>query len=173
MPDEEQPRSYLEIIGRLLPEATGFYTGRQISNLISMVAFIDGAIVRIISAYFAADKARASYLADNVVDRMPFDRKLKTLEYVLKQNAWKDEFPELISQLRPLFTLRDELAHSFLDEDVREDGRDFVFTRYSWRDGDYKEVTVRLSDVAEAIRRAQAPVLEDLMAIASRVEPQE
>jgi hypothetical protein len=165
-----QLQSYVELIGGILQEAPGLYGGSEISNLISMAAFIDGAIVRVISTYFAADKPKASYLADNIVDRIPFDRKLKTLTHVLKRNTWDHEFPNLITQLRQLFQLRDELAHSFLDDEVRTQDNDLVFTRYSWADGGYQEVSVSIAAITKAKKIAQETILEDLMMILGRVE---
>jgi hypothetical protein len=165
-----QPQDVANLIGRFLSRIPKLYAGDQVGNLLSMAAFIDSAIVRVISSYFVSDKAKASYLADNIVDKMSLDRKLAILKYVLGQNSWESEFPKLIPQLRGLFSLRNELAHSFLDDEVREEGDDIVFTRYSWRDGDYKEVSVSLSAVTNTKETAEREILENLMIIISRIE---
>ena len=165
-----QSRDVADFVERFLSRVPKLYAGDQVNSLLSMAAFIDGAIVRMISAYFTSDKTKASYLADNIVDKMSLDRKLTVLKYVLGQNSWESEFPELISQIRELFNLRNELAHSFLDNDVREEGDDVVFTRYSWRDGDYKEVSVSLSAVTNTKETAEKAILENLMTIISRIE---
>ena len=173
MPDEDQsgqPQRIEDWIGKFISRVPKLYARDQVSSLISMTAFIEGAIVRLILAYFASDKAKASYLADNIVDRITLDRKLATLKYVLRQNAWEGEFPHLITQLRKLFSLRNDLAHSFLDDEVREEGDDTVFTTYSWRDGDYKEVSVSLNAIANINKTAEAIILENLMTIISRIE---
>lgn len=173
MPNEDQsgqPQEVTDFIGRFLSRIPKLYAGDQVSNLLSMAAFIEGAVVRLISSYFTSEKTKASYLADNIVDRMPLDRKLAVLKYVLGQNSWESEFPKLISQLRELFSLRNELAHSFLDDEVREEGDDIVFTRYSWRDGDYKDVSVSLSAVTNTKETAEREILENLMIIISRIE---
>lgn len=168
----ERPQDIVGAIGGFLPRIPKLYAGDQIKGLLGIAAFVDGAIVRIISAYFASDKAKAIYLADNIVDKMSMDRKLKVLEYALRENAWEGEFPDLISQLRKLFALRNELAHSYIDDEVGQEGEDLVFTRYSWRDGDYKEDIVSLSAIANANETAQKIILEALMTIVFRVEPE-
>lgn len=95
-----QPQEVTDFIGRFLSRVPKLYAGDQVSNLLSMAAFIEGAVVRLISSYFTSEKTKASYLADNIVDRMPLNRKLAVLKYVLGENSWESEFPKLISQLR-------------------------------------------------------------------------
>ena len=118
-------------------------TDRHIVDVITMAAIAEGFIAELISEYFAPDRAKAQYLADNVTRKLSNDRKLAILAYIISQSEWEKEFADLVPKLREVFNMRNLLAHSYSTGNIAIEGGDIIFEHARRHEGTPKSLLIK------------------------------
>jgi hypothetical protein len=158
--------SISDALNNLITNATKAFAGNEIAEFIGTVALAEELIAKIIGDYFARDKERAAYLVEQFVGRASNEKKLAALTNIISQSGWEGDFPRLVSDLREIFELRNQLAHSYTDS-MELDENDFVFQRVIR----HRKTPVRLSILTAKKESLVDIITTQLGVILHRVSP--
>ena len=158
-----------ETISRMLGGVVFTYL---VNELIGVAVQVEQAVSDFLAVYLGRDAERIERIGESLIGYVPYDVKIKLVESLLKGNGWNEEFPNLISTLRDLQALRNNLAHSYGDQGMpRATGADEIYQRKMYWRGREKLVTIRSDEMHRMIENAQRIVSDDLAELARRSLP--
>jgi hypothetical protein len=167
--NDVETSNFGEVISRMLGGVVFTYL---VNELIGVAVQVEQAVSVLLAVYLGRDAERIECIGESLIGYVPYDEKIKIVESLLRTNAWDEEFPDLISTLRGLQALRNNLAHSYGDQGMpRATGADEAYQRTMYRRGREKLVTFPSDEMHKMIEDAQRIVSDDLAELVRRSLP--
>jgi len=157
------------LLGRLL---RGVAFDHVLSKVLAIAAQAEQAVSDVVAIQLGRDEECMEILAYEVFGHVPNDKKLKILERTIAARGWAADFPEVVSTLQRLHTLRNQLAHSYSAEEPGARHDDAIYHRRTYWHGREKDLDIDAEEVFTLAEAVEKILSEDLTEIARRSLPQ-